>query len=162
MVTVDNLTNSYVGLSTDSKPTDARNGSTFIEMDTSKQYAYNDSGSQWVEQESSGGGGGSDSGGGVEKFVITFDISDNSANKTFAEVSSAIAAGQIVEGVVQMPGANAVVPLSFYNEYQVGFVYTSVEIYSNTPVGVVYKAIINSDDSVTLNVYSFNVATNNS
>jgi len=41
----------YVGLSTDTKPTeDIPNGSTFVEMDTKKLFAYDAEGSQWLEQ----------------------------------------------------------------------------------------------------------------
>lgn len=39
----------YVGLSTDSKPTDVGNGSTFFEMNTGKVYMYNADGKAWVE-----------------------------------------------------------------------------------------------------------------
>lgn len=41
------------GLSTDSKPTDVTNGSTFIEMDTGKKYLYDATGEQWREVDSS-------------------------------------------------------------------------------------------------------------
>lgn len=50
--------NRWVGLSTDSKPTTAHNGDEFIEMDTSKQYMYDEESSDWVEITVSGGGGG--------------------------------------------------------------------------------------------------------
>ena len=47
----DMTTHEYVGLSTDTKPTtDVPNGSTFIEMDQKKLYAYDADGSQWIEQ----------------------------------------------------------------------------------------------------------------
>ena len=38
----------YVGLSTDTKPT-AGNGDLFLEMDTSKVFMYDESGTSWVE-----------------------------------------------------------------------------------------------------------------
>lgn len=51
MVTVDNLTNEFDGLSTDTKPTDGvRNGSVFIEIDTGKIYLYDEEGAEWHEQ----------------------------------------------------------------------------------------------------------------
>lgn len=51
MVTVDNLTDEYDGLSTDTKPTDGvRNGSVFVEMDTGKEYLFDAENDQWVEQ----------------------------------------------------------------------------------------------------------------
>ena len=39
----------YRGLSTDSKPTDAVNGSTFLEMDTGKVFIYDEQNAQWRE-----------------------------------------------------------------------------------------------------------------
>ena len=39
----------YRGLSTDSKPTDAVNGSTFLEMDTGKVFIYDKQNAQWRE-----------------------------------------------------------------------------------------------------------------
>lgn len=51
MITVNNLTDKYYGLSTDTKPTDnVRNGSTFFEIDTSKSYVYDEQNKQWIEQ----------------------------------------------------------------------------------------------------------------
>lgn len=44
------------GLSTDSKPTaDLVTGSVFVEVDTSKAYFFNESGSEWVEAGGSNG-----------------------------------------------------------------------------------------------------------
>ena len=40
----------YAGLSTDQKPTDCGNGSTFVAMDTKKLYAFNAASSTWIEQ----------------------------------------------------------------------------------------------------------------
>ena len=40
-----------VGLSTDAKPTDKANGSSFIEMDTSKLYFFDDASNTWKEWE---------------------------------------------------------------------------------------------------------------
>ena len=57
VTTWDTINTSYRGLSTDAKPTECRNGDTFLEIDTSKQYIWDAEGNQWVEQESSGGGG---------------------------------------------------------------------------------------------------------
>ena len=52
MVTIDDrLTDEYVGLSTDTKPTDnVTNGSTFVEIDTKKFYAFDEENSLWIEQ----------------------------------------------------------------------------------------------------------------
>jgi hypothetical protein len=38
------------GLSTEAKPLDAPNGSTFWEMDTGKVYAFDAVGNRWIEQ----------------------------------------------------------------------------------------------------------------
>lgn len=51
MVTINNLTDEYSGLSTDSKPTDGvRNGSIFVEIDTGDVYFFNEAGPAWVKQ----------------------------------------------------------------------------------------------------------------
>lgn len=53
MVTVCNLTNEYDGLSTDTKPTNGvRNGSKFVEIDTGKEYLFDEEGQEWNEQPS--------------------------------------------------------------------------------------------------------------
>lgn len=50
MVTVANLVDEFVGLSTDTKPTEnVRNGSTFVEMDTKKLYAYDEENAEWKD-----------------------------------------------------------------------------------------------------------------
>lgn len=38
-----------VGLSTDTKPTNERNGSLFLEMDTGKVFVYDEANTQWLE-----------------------------------------------------------------------------------------------------------------
>lgn len=47
----------YAGLSTDVKPTDCANGSTFVEIDTSDEYMFDAAGTEWVKKNSSVGGG---------------------------------------------------------------------------------------------------------
>lgn len=42
--------NEYYGLSTDTKPTECPNASTFYEMDTTKLYMFDKVNSQWREQ----------------------------------------------------------------------------------------------------------------
>lgn len=41
----------YRGLSTDTKPTDATNGSSFLEIDSGKKYAYDAENESWIECE---------------------------------------------------------------------------------------------------------------
>ena len=49
---IGNLTEKLAGLSTDTKPTNVRNGSIFVEIDTSKIYFFDGSSSSWTELES--------------------------------------------------------------------------------------------------------------
>lgn len=111
-------------LSTDTKPTEGiANGSCLIEMDTNKAYMFDEAGETWRNLSSSGGGGSSlpavtsddngdvltvvdgawdkasPSGGG--NFVVNFSTQDYktfTADKTFAQIKSAIASGQNVVG----------------------------------------------------------------
>lgn len=47
----EEIAHEYVGLSTDTKPTEfVPNGSTFVEMDTKKLYAFDAANSEWLEQ----------------------------------------------------------------------------------------------------------------
>jgi len=52
MVTVKDSINcyAYVGLSSDTKPTDCGNGSTFYEMDTKKSFIYDETNKKWLDQ----------------------------------------------------------------------------------------------------------------
>ena len=45
-------------LSTDDKPTDVRNGSTLIEIDTGRRYLFDADSMTWNQYSSGGGGGG--------------------------------------------------------------------------------------------------------
>lgn len=40
----------HFGLSTDTKPTDVTNASTFYEMDTKKAYMFDEQNQKWLEQ----------------------------------------------------------------------------------------------------------------
>lgn len=44
-------TNTYVGLSTDPKPTDSKNADAFLEMDTGKVFLFDEDNATWIEQE---------------------------------------------------------------------------------------------------------------
>ena len=50
MVTTNNIFNSYIGMSTDTKPTGVDNGSSFLEIDTATMYRYDASNSEWDER----------------------------------------------------------------------------------------------------------------
>lgn len=60
----------YTGLSTDERPTDARNGDMIIEIDTRKIFLYSEEDDTWYEQPTSSGDGGSDS----EDMWTTADV----------------------------------------------------------------------------------------
>ena len=66
-------TNIYFGLSTDSYPDDAPNGSTLHEMDTASEYLYDAENNAWIKQKDGGGGGGGGGGGAlvVKIYVAT-------------------------------------------------------------------------------------------
>ena len=49
---IGNLTEKLAGISTDTKPTNVRNGSILVEMDTSKIFFFNEDDGQWEELES--------------------------------------------------------------------------------------------------------------
>jgi hypothetical protein len=48
--TNDRCPSEYYGLSTDTKPMDARNASLFYEMDTGKLYLFDEQNKRWLEQ----------------------------------------------------------------------------------------------------------------
>lgn len=49
MVSNTNMAMHYRGLSTDTKPSSAPNGSDFLEMDTGKMWYFDDDGGDWVD-----------------------------------------------------------------------------------------------------------------
>lgn len=96
-----NTVASYLGLSTDTKPTvisDSKgmpNGSRFIEMDTGKKYFWNVDNTKWVEKPASSEGGGDSSDDSV--FIIkVWGPGTNmlQKDKTFAEIHEAAMAGK--------------------------------------------------------------------
>lgn len=48
----------FCGLSSDEKPMDAKNGSTFLEIDTGNTFKFDEEGKNWYEQPQGGGGSG--------------------------------------------------------------------------------------------------------
>ncbi len=48
--TVGRIPSDFVGLSTDTKPTNAANASTFYEMDTKKVFMFDEQNKLWLEQ----------------------------------------------------------------------------------------------------------------
>lgn len=96
MVSTNLAYNGYVGLSTDTKPT-ASNGARFYEMDTQKQYMFDEEGQAWVEQASTGNGSaGSGSGGGL-KVNVNIDTTTGTAtlDKSYNEIDKAVKSGKL-------------------------------------------------------------------
>jgi len=101
MVTVDNLTTTYNGLSTDQKPNFVHNGDKYRELDTGKTYIYNETGSEWVEMPTSSGGssGGSSSGGGIVFVEGTITDEENqiiTLNASFNDIIGYLDSGNLV------------------------------------------------------------------
>lgn len=90
-------TSEYRGLKDDTKPV-ANNGDKFHEIDTGKDFMFNESTDEWKEQPKKGGGGG---GGGALK--VTFDVQQDgsavTADKTFEELYQAVRNGAYVYAV---------------------------------------------------------------
>lgn len=85
----------FYGLSTDTKPTNTANGSTFFEMDTGKMYRYNFAAHTWTQTTHYGNlggfgpapsGGGSSGGGGVLECTID---ENGTLNHTWQEIADA-------------------------------------------------------------------------
>lgn len=126
---IGTITATFYGLKADTKPTvGIGNGSSFIEMDTSKVFFFNAEAGEWLEVSGSGGGG---SGGGGGMAVETTFHNDGyqqvyfKADKTAAEIIAAFKAGTSVvfhipsddtygvyEGWFMLDGYS---PLSAYN-----------------------------------------------
>ena len=70
----------YYGLSTDTKPTEARNGDKFTEINTGKTFLYDETGEEWDEQPASGGGGGGGGGSSdLSTATLTITCGDSTA-----------------------------------------------------------------------------------
>ena len=91
MISVNLAFNGYVGLSTDSKPTeDVNNGSKFYEMDTAKSYMFDAEGLSWIEQPAPNS---PVSGTGIS---VTWDGTTDELDKTWQEIHDAMEAGSAV------------------------------------------------------------------
>lgn len=90
-------TSEYRGLKDNTKPV-ANNGDKSHEIDTGKDFMFNESTGEWKEQPKKGGGGG---GGGALK--VTFDVQQDgsavTADKTFEELYQAVRNGAYVYAV---------------------------------------------------------------
>lgn len=162
MVTINNQTTHYNGLSTDTKPTEGRNGDTFVEIDTGKTYLWNADGSEWVEQPASGGGGGEESGSGGSLMLritkrtagvrIIFRL-----NASFNDIKNAIENGRMVYLInEEIPigaseGALATVPCQLEcavytppDFYLVRFQSFDQDFTSDTPDGELSDFVLNS------------------
>ena len=95
MISVNLAFDGYVGLSTDTKPTeDVNNGSRFYEMDTGASFMYDEEGQQWLEQSSEGGSGGG-SGAGAASLSVTMTDTGSAyvLDKTWAEINEVFSQG---------------------------------------------------------------------
>lgn len=97
MTPMNSASATLVGLSTDSKPTNAGNGWIFSEIDTGKIYIFDAENSTWREW-SSGGGGGGGGGSGGDSLKITFD-ENGVSDTTWQQASNALAAGKRVYNI---------------------------------------------------------------
>lgn len=101
MVTTKGIITEYFGLSTDTKPTDARNGSKFTEIDTGVILMYDEENGEWNEVSSDGGSGGGSATGGALLVTLTYDneADDGSytSSHTAQEIFEAIMSGTVVE-----------------------------------------------------------------
>lgn len=50
MISVIGIRADCIGLSSDTKPEDAKNGDMFLEMDTGNLYAYDEENHEWIQQ----------------------------------------------------------------------------------------------------------------
>lgn len=101
------MTEEYFGLSTDTKPTHADNGDLLMEIDTGKQFRFDEQNGVWHEQPSGDSGGGGD--GGSSDFVLTMTngsytdeetgnyIEQYSFDKTPADTFAAYQAGKTIK-----------------------------------------------------------------
>lgn len=102
----------------------AANGSEFLEMDTGKKFLFSVADVAWYEQPSSGGSGG----GGTMVVHFTGNPTDGiTADKTFAEVFSAL---QNVNYVVAMAGSHI---YHLFNKAEISIAFSRVTV-SNSEV----------------------------
>ena len=132
----------FYGLSTDTKPTNTANGSTFFEMDTGKMYRFNYSGTTWTETTHYGGdgfgptpsgGGGGTSGDGV---LVVHNVYDDQTfthwlDKTWQEIYDALLSGTIVVIVYDMGSNYAKIALPVEAYLDTGVYYVSDHVDAN-------------------------------
>ena len=78
-----------VGLSTDTKPSGCITGSKFLEVDTGKNYRYDETGAEWDEYSSGGGGGGD------EDYAIVLRPFDQTTRTMFCVQTSVLVGDKI-------------------------------------------------------------------
>lgn len=89
-----------VGLSRDSKPTNAGNGWIFSEIDTGKIYIFDAENSTWREWSGGSGGGG----GGSDSSVLVVHYVEGTLDKTWQEIYDAFVSGKVVSMLVDDGG----------------------------------------------------------
>ena len=91
------MTETYVGLSTDPKPTSADNGDSLVEIDTGKKFLFDKENGVWHEQPSEGGsGGGSGGSGGGSNIMVLHRDENATLDKTLREIITALKSGTVV------------------------------------------------------------------
>ena len=102
--------------STDSKPTTGiMNGSTAIEVNTGKQYVFDEESGDWTEIASSGGGGG---GGGSSDFSTAEVTINNSASDSFIDFTGIIIDNDTIAPMVSLSEATSVLTVVLYKNIQ--------------------------------------------
>ncbi len=111
-----------------------------------------------TESGSSSGGSGSSTDGGVNKLVVHFDSTTFESDATYADISAAHQAGWSIEGLIDSNEASVIIPFSYLSPTEAGFIYNTVNLVSNdTFVGVIYKIILKSNNTIMLNQFTYNV-----
>jgi hypothetical protein len=96
---VKNTFNKYRGLSTEEKPTNIPQHSSFLETDTGATYNYD--GLQWNLEESGGSDGGSSGGGALYVHLVFYEGNQlvRGLQESYSDIATAVEEGKIVLGV---------------------------------------------------------------
>ena len=110
------------GLSTDTKPVNVPNGSEYREMDTGKDFMYDEASGDWKEQPKKGGGGGDN------RFIVTCTPTaqdySGTMDKTQTEIDDAWNSGKSIWFIV----GGSVAPMVLRDEGPDGNSYSTYTI----------------------------------